>query len=84
MLAKLSVDQALIKAKSYTKKGELIEAHKIYQSILKTFSKNKRAQHGLETLNQIIRNIDTKNSRQKVVTELLELYKSGQFFLSIQ
>ena len=51
MLAKLSVDQALIKAKSYAKKGEVAEAEKIYLSILKNFSKNQRALKGLASLN---------------------------------
>ena len=46
MLPKFSVDQALMKAKSYTRKGEIAEALKIYQTILKTFSQNKRALQG--------------------------------------
>ena len=47
MLAKLSVDQALMKANSFAKKGEIAEAEKIYKSILNTFSKNQRALKGL-------------------------------------
>ena len=31
MLAKLSVDQALMKAKSHVRKGKLIEAKKLYE-----------------------------------------------------
>ena len=47
MLAKLSVDQTLMKARSHAKKGEAQEAQKLYQSVLQAFSKNKRAQQGL-------------------------------------
>ena len=41
MLAKLSVDQALMKAKSHVRKGKLIEAKKLYEDILKNFSKSE-------------------------------------------
>jgi len=51
-LAKLSVDQALLKAKSHAKKGEVEEAHKLYQAVLEAFPKNKRAQQGLAALNK--------------------------------
>ena len=44
MLAKLSVDRMLIKARSHAKKGEVVDAQKLYQVILKTFPKNKKAQ----------------------------------------
>ena len=42
MLANLSVEQTLMKAKSHTKKGELAEAQKLYEAILKNFSNNLR------------------------------------------
>ena len=53
MLANLSVDQALMKAKSYTKKGKVTEAKKLYEDILQKFSQNKRAKQGLADLNKI-------------------------------
>jgi hypothetical protein len=46
MLAKMSVEQSLMKANSYAKKGEVAEAQKLYQAVLQAFSKNKRAQQG--------------------------------------
>ncbi len=52
MLAKLSVDQALMKAKSHVKKDEVIEAKKLYKVIL-AFPKNLRAQQGLVALNKL-------------------------------
>ena len=53
MLANLSVEHLLMKASSYAKKGEVAEAKKLYQTILKTFSKNKRAQQGLANIGKI-------------------------------
>ena len=50
-LAKLSVDKALLKAKSHTKKGDIEEAKKLYQAVLQAFPTNKRAQQGLAALN---------------------------------
>ena len=37
MLANSSVEQWLMKAKSHTKKGELAEAEKLYETILQNF-----------------------------------------------
>ena len=52
MLAKLSVDQALMKAKSYEKKYQIAEAKKLYQAVLLAFPKNIRAQKTKKELNQ--------------------------------
>jgi hypothetical protein len=41
ILAKLSLDQALMRVKSHAKKGEVAEAQKPYQSVLQAFSKIK-------------------------------------------
>ena len=46
-MAKVSVEQALAKAKSHIKKGELAEAQALYVTILKAFPNNKKAQQGL-------------------------------------
>jgi hypothetical protein len=51
MLTISSVDQALMKAKSHSKKGELLEAETLYRGILNNFSQNKRAEQGLADLN---------------------------------
>ena len=56
MLAKLSIDQALMKAKFHLKKNEKIEAKKIYQIILQSFPKNLRVQQELATLNKTSQN----------------------------
>ena len=52
MLAKMSIDQALMKAKSHVKKNEMAEAKKIYEAVLLAFPKNTRAQKGLDVLSQ--------------------------------
>ena len=38
-MPKLSVDQALLRAKSHAKKGEIKEAQKLYQMVLQAFPK---------------------------------------------
>ena len=51
-MAKLSVDQALLKAKSHAKRGKIQEAQELYEGVLQAFPKNKRAQQGLAGLNK--------------------------------
>jgi len=51
-MAKLSVDKALLNAKSLAKKGDIAEAQKLYQAVLQAFPQNKRAQQGLASLNK--------------------------------
>ena len=74
MLANLSLEQSLMKAKSYAKKGKTLEAQKLYESILQNFSKNIRAQQGLATLIK-----SKKNPPQDEVDQLVNLYNQGQF-----
>ena len=76
MLARLSVDQALMKAKSYVKKDDVIEAKKLYQVILQAFPKNLRAQQGLVALNK-----PKQSPPQEAVDQLINLFNQGQFQL---
>ena len=78
MLAKLSVEQSLMKAKSYSKKGDLAEAQKLYETILKNFSNNIRAQQGLASLNKYKQNNVIQNPPQVSVDQLVNLYNQGQ------
>ena len=79
-LAKLSIDQALLKAKSHAKKGEIEEAKKLYQSILKAFPKNVRAQQGLARLNAAKSESSANQAPPKERTDaLIALYNSGRF-----
>ena len=78
MLANLSVEQSLMKAKSHTKKGELEEAQKLYEAILKNFSNNIRAKQALASLNKHNQNNTIQNPPQEVIDQLVALYNQGQ------
>ena len=78
-MAQLSVDQALMKAKSHVKKDEVIEAKKLYQVILQAFPKNFRAQQGLVALNKTRQNNVTQSPPQEAIDQLVNLYNQGQF-----
>ena len=78
MLAKLSVDQALMKAKSHLKKDEILEAQKLYQAVLLAFPKNIRAQQGLTNLNKIRLTKTNKNPSRETINHLINLYNQGQ------
>ena len=78
MLSNLSVEQSLMKAKSHAKKGELAEAQKLYEVILKNFSNNVRAQQGLAALNKPNQNNIIQNRLEEVIDQLVSLYNQGQ------
>ena len=77
-MAKLSVDQALLKAKSHARKGEIEEAKKLYQVILEAFPKNKRAQQGLTALNTPKQPAATQSPPEDAINQLINLYNKGQ------
>ena len=77
-MANHSIDQVLIKAKSHAKKGELEEAQKLYEAILKNFSNNIRAKQALATLNKHNQNNTIQNPPQEVIDQLVALYNQGQ------
>ena len=77
-MAKLSVDQALLKAKSHAKKGEIEEAEKLYKDVLRAFPKNKRAQQGLVALNKTKPPGATELPPQETINQLINLYNQGQ------
>ena len=78
-MAKLSVDQVLLKAKSHIKKGEIEKAKKLYQAVLQAFPKNKRAQQGLVALNKTKQPASTQNPPQDTINQLINLCNQGQF-----
>ena len=67
MLANLSVDQALMKARSHVKNDNVLEAQELYQAVLKAFPKNIRAQQGLVALNKPKQNNALQNPPQELV-----------------
>ena len=84
MFAKLSVDQMILKAKSCEKKGKFLEAEELYQTVLKNFSKNKRAHYGLMALNQIKQNYNVQCLPLKEGYKLENLYNQGKFSLAFK
>ena len=77
-MAKLSIDQALIKAKSHKKKGEIAEAQRLLKAVLNSFPKNNRAKRELIALNQQTRTNIPANLPKQEVDHLLDLYKQEQ------
>ena len=79
MLAELSIDQALMKARSHAKKGEVAEAQKLYQAVSQAYSKQaKDAQQGLATLNKPKQNNAKQTPPQEAIDQLANLYNQGQ------
>ena len=83
-MANSSIDQVLIKAKSHAKKGELAEAQKLYEAILKNFSNNIRAKQGLAALIKPNQNNIIQNPPQEVIDQLVALYNQGQITTAIK
>ena len=79
MIAKISIDQALMKAKFHAKKNEINEAHKLYKAVLIAFPNNARAKQGLEALK--LPKIVSKNQSppQKIIENLVSIYKQHNF-----
>ena len=78
MLAKISVDQALMKAMSFSKKNKFVEAKNLYNEVLRVFPKNTRALQGLAALNKFEQNNNTQSPPQEVINKLVTLYNQGQ------
>ena len=76
-MAKLSVDKALVKAKSHTKKGEIVEAKNLYRAVLKMFPNNKRAQKGLATLTKVSQPTQRQDPPRELINQLFNLYNQN-------
>ena len=83
-MAKLSVDQALSKAKSHAKKGKIHEAQRLYEDVLQAFPKNKRAQQGLAALDKHKQPNATQSPPQEAINQLINLYNQGQFAATVE
>ena len=80
MLEKQSVDEMLLKAKSYANNGDILEAQKLYQTVLE--AKKELIQQELATLNKHQKAIQTPP--QETLNQLANLYKQGQFHAVVQ
>ena len=80
ILETLKLDQAIKLAKNKSKEGAPEEAKKIYQDILSTFPKNKRAQDGLKRLRGtgVINASQHQDPPQEKLQELINLYSQRQ------
>ena len=67
----LNVDQALKRAKSLAKKGELEQATELYSAVLEKFPANKRAKEGLKSL-------ERQGPPREQIAGVNALYKRGQ------
>ena len=85
-LAKLSVDKALLKAKSHAKKGDIDieEAKKLYQAVLQAFPTNKRAQQGLAALNIPKQPAAAQSPPQDAINQLIQLYNQGHLAVVVE
>ncbi|WP_223427785.1 tetratricopeptide repeat protein [Tateyamaria pelophila] len=79
-MAKLTVEQALLRAKSQANKGEFDQAKALYESVLAAFPNNKRAKQALANLNTP-EPIQTglKIPPQELINALTALYNQRQF-----
>jgi tetratricopeptide (TPR) repeat protein len=84
MLAKLSIDQTIFKAKSHLKKGEITEAKKLYLNFLEIFPKNNRIKEELNALIKLnqkeIKSPELKNK----VNYFIDLYNHNQFITLVK
>ena len=83
-MAKLSVEQALAKAKSHIKRGEVAEAQTLYATILQAFPNNKKAQKGLTALGRGQRSVTEQVPPQLVIDQLINLYNQGKLDVVIE
>lgn len=83
-MVKPSVDKALVKARSHLKRGETIEAEKLYKAILKAFPKNKKAMQGLASIKITLSSSTNQNPPQETIEQLVSFYNNGQFELVIK
>ena len=83
-MAKLSVNQALSKAKSHEKKGEILEAQELYKEVLDAFPNNKKAKSMLANLDKSFQNGNVKKPPSNIINQLVALYNQGHLSLVIE
>ena len=79
MTIKLSVDEALLKARSYVKKDKIAKAQKLYQIVLDDYSKQaKDIKKGIEPLKKSKQTIDKQKPSHEQLNNLLNYYTNGR------
>ena len=83
-MVKPSIDKALVKARSHLKRGETIEAEKLYKAILKAFPKNRKAKQALANIKITLSSPTNQNPPQEIIEQLVSFYNKGQLELVIE
>ena len=78
-MGKLSVQKALLKANFHAKRGEIIEAERLYQAVLKDFPENRQARDGLTLLKKKYQENSSQPLPREVLNDLVDLYNQGKF-----
>ena len=73
-----TIDQQLLNAKSYAKKGDLLKAQKQYEEIIKTLSNKLTYQQGLIISNKSDHNNVKQSIPKEIIDQLFDLYNQGQ------
>ena len=77
MLENQSVDEMLVKARSYAENGDVLEAQRLYQALLQR--KKETIQKELATLKKSPQNNTLQSPPQEALNQLANLYNQGQF-----
>jgi tetratricopeptide (TPR) repeat protein len=77
-MSKLSVNEALLRAKSYERKGEINEARTLYQTVLQSFPGNARAKQALARLGGPQPPGATQDPPRETLDRISALYGQGQ------
>ena len=82
-LTKLSVDQAMLRARVHVKKGEIEEAKSLYETVIAVSPNNKRAKKSLEKLNKPIQAV-IRHPPQAQLDVLIALYNQGNLAQAVE
>ena len=77
-MTKLSIDQVLLRAKSHVKEGDIAKAQELFEAVLRSYPRNKRAQKGLIALGKKQQLHARKVPPERVTKQLTDLYNKGQ------
>ena len=79
---RMSVEQALVQAKTLTKRGDIDHAMQLYRAVLDKFPSNRRAMEGIRSLRNTRRGLGEAPARsarhQEQVNHLIALYNQRQ------
>ena len=78
-MVRISVEQALRKAASYIKRGDLAEAHKLLSTLSNAFPDNKKVQKKLSGLNKIKERSEVHNPPHDEMLKLDGFFSAGLY-----